>query len=277
MVKAGSPVSQRACRMTAADFDLATISEQWDRNAPDWIKAVRQGRDLICEVFGDTTFLDFLPPLNGLEILDLGCGEGRSTRLLATRGARMTGVELSPRLHEAAVEHERRQKLGIEYHCGSFTDLKTLADGAFDAVVSVLALMGSPSLNQTIGEATRVLKPNGFLAFSVHHPCFLFPQARWLTAGQDDVLGIRQYFSHGKEWTDWHFVDGQDNAVSPTFTRYDAGYCFEDYINAVTAAGLRLRAIREPIPTDTMVARLPILRRHQTHAGLFLYVLASKD
>src|ERR687886_2839360 len=42
--------------------------------------------------------LDLLGDLTGREVLDAGCGEGFLARVLAARGARVTGLDLSPRL-----------------------------------------------------------------------------------------------------------------------------------------------------------------------------------
>jgi 2-polyprenyl-3-methyl-5-hydroxy-6-metoxy-1,4-benzoquinol methylase len=91
-----------------------TVGSIWDRNAADWIAQVRDGRDLYREVFNNPSFLEFLPDLSERRVIDLGCGEGRNTRLFAMRGARVTGIDLSPRLIEAARAAETAEPLGID-------------------------------------------------------------------------------------------------------------------------------------------------------------------
>src|SRR5579872_5045033 len=97
------------------DDDEAEIAALWDRNAATWVHDVRAGRDRYREVWNNPAFLAFLPDLVGLEILDLGCGEGRNTRLFAEHGGRMTGIDLSPAMIEAARATESERPLGIRY------------------------------------------------------------------------------------------------------------------------------------------------------------------
>lgn len=54
----------------------------------------------LLELLGDTT---------GRRVLDAGCGEGYLARVLAARGARATGIDLSPRLIEMARRQESRR------------------------------------------------------------------------------------------------------------------------------------------------------------------------
>lgn len=108
----------------------------------------------------------------GMRVLEAGCASGRFTRELASLGAKVTALDLSPgqlKLHaesairfgfEAAVE--RRIVADI-------CELKMLEDGAFDAVVAY----GGPlsyaldRRGQALSELFRVLKPGGTLLLSV--------------------------------------------------------------------------------------------------------------
>ena len=83
------------------------IAAAWDANAATWTAHVRAGYDLYREVFTLPAFLAFIPDLGGLEVIDLGCGEGSNTRALARLGACMTGVDLAPRMIAAARAGER--------------------------------------------------------------------------------------------------------------------------------------------------------------------------
>ena len=64
---------------------------------------MRSGMDRYRAVFNDPSFLAEWPDLAGREVIDLGCREGAATRLIARRGARATGIDLSPRMIELAV------------------------------------------------------------------------------------------------------------------------------------------------------------------------------
>jgi 2-polyprenyl-3-methyl-5-hydroxy-6-metoxy-1,4-benzoquinol methylase len=112
-----------------------------DRIAADWAAQVRDGRDLYKEVFNNPSFLEFLPDLSDRRVIDLGCGDGRNTRLFAMRGARMTGIDLSPLFIDVARTAESAEPLGIDYHVGSFTDLKEFPNESYDAAVSTMATL----------------------------------------------------------------------------------------------------------------------------------------
>jgi 2-polyprenyl-3-methyl-5-hydroxy-6-metoxy-1,4-benzoquinol methylase len=90
-------------------------------------------------------FIEFVPDLSERRVIYLGCGEVRNTRLFAMRGARMTGIDLSPRLIQAARAAETAEPLGIDYHLGSFADLKQFSNESFDAAVSTMAFMDAPA------------------------------------------------------------------------------------------------------------------------------------
>ncbi len=76
----------------------------------------------------------------GTRVLDLGCGVGRWSRLLARNGARVTGVDLSPTMVAEAARRAREDGLHerCRFQVGDVSDLA--ADGSFDVVVCVTVL-----------------------------------------------------------------------------------------------------------------------------------------
>src|SRR5437660_1867191 len=91
------------------------VARFWDRNADIWASDVREGSDVFRDLYNNPAFLEFIGDVSGRKVLDAGCGEGYNTRILARRGARMTGVDISPRMLNFAREAERRKPLGIRY------------------------------------------------------------------------------------------------------------------------------------------------------------------
>ena len=76
-------------------MDHLTVGDCWNGNAEAWTKLARAGYDTYRDHLNTPAFLALLPPVEGLEGLDLGCGEGHNTRLIAQRGARMTGLDIA--------------------------------------------------------------------------------------------------------------------------------------------------------------------------------------
>ncbi len=83
----------------------STRTSEYDRYAVEYAAYVttREQHGLDADPFGMLShILTLLGDVAGLDVLDAGCGEGYLSRILAARGARVTGVELSPRLVELA-------------------------------------------------------------------------------------------------------------------------------------------------------------------------------
>jgi 2-polyprenyl-3-methyl-5-hydroxy-6-metoxy-1,4-benzoquinol methylase len=261
--------------MTVTDTD---VTAAWDRNAPLWTERVRAGADLYREAFNNPSFLAFVPDLQGLDVIDLGCGEGSNTRLFARKGARMTGVDLSPVMIGLAREQEKREPLGIEFHATSFGDLSVFAENRFDAAISTMALMDCADFAAAARATYRVVKPGGVFAFSVLHPCFVTPRLRWIRdeSGREQALAVGGYFDRESSVERWRFNKDPEADKFPEFEVPRFPRRLETYVNGLIEAGFRIARLQEPQPTDAMVATYPWLARWQRHAAIFLYVAAQK-
>ena len=259
-------------------IDEDEVRQAWDRNAPLWTDRVRAGMDLYRDVFNNPCFLAALPDLAGRDVIDLGCGEGTNTRLIARRGARMTGIDLSPRMIAAARAEEQREPLGIVYEVASCTERTPFPDGRFDAAVSTMALMDSPDFPGAARETFRLLKPGAPFIFSVLHPCFITPSIRWLKDAErnDAELVVSRYFDESS------FIERRRFSKDPEAERFDKFEVprfprrLETYVNGLIEAGFRITRLTEPRPTEEMAAAYPWLARWRDHAAIFLYVTAEK-
>src|SRR5215469_421777 len=102
----------------------------WNANAAAWTELSRGGFDRYRDLVNGPAFFGLLPPVDGLLCLDLGCGEGHNTRLLAGRGARVVALDVAELFIAAAVGEDRR---GIRYLVGDGAVLPFRAS-AFDVV-----------------------------------------------------------------------------------------------------------------------------------------------
>lgn len=100
--------------------------------------------------------------LAGAAVLDLACGTGSAALAAARRGARVTGVDLTPELLDQA--RAKAGDLEITWHAADAAATGLPAAGA-DAVVSNMGIIFVDPLRQ-VAEIVRLLKPEGVLAFS---------------------------------------------------------------------------------------------------------------
>jgi len=99
---------------------------------------------------------------NGLEVLDLGCGDGTTALPAARLGANVLGIDIASNLVEAG--NARAQSAGLancRFQEGDASDLSELEDDSFDLVVSIFGAMFAPRPFDVAKEVVRVTRPGG--------------------------------------------------------------------------------------------------------------------
>ncbi len=263
--------------MDTSDISEQDVARYWDGNADSWSAQVRKGWDTYREYLNNPAFFRFIGNLKGKAVLDAGCGEGYNTRILARKGARVVGVDISPRMLDLARSMEQREPLGICYELASFSNLSVFPDASFDAVVSTMALMDGPNYAGALREFYRVLRKRGKLFFSISHPCFMTRGYGWL---EDDCDGLKitasDYFNT-EPWVErWAFShrpaeEPVEPFAIPAFPR-----TLSDYINTLIRSGFVLKRIQEPRPSERTCRKHPWLQRWRGHAAIFLHIHAVK-
>ena len=134
--------------------EFAEWYEQWSSDVPPLI-AAQDG---------------LLPEVTGDRVLDIGCGQGRMSRHLASLGAEVTGVDISAAMLGRA---RAAGPASITYIHADVTDHPAWWDGRpFDGCTCELALMDIDDLAGTLSTVTAVLRPGGWFVASIVHPCF---------------------------------------------------------------------------------------------------------
>lgn len=108
--------------------------------------------------------LDRRHALAGAALVDLACGTGSATLAAASRGARVTGVDVTPELIAQAERKAADAGLTIAWVTADAADTG-LPDASFDAAVSNMGII-FVAPDRQVAELARIVKPTGALAFS---------------------------------------------------------------------------------------------------------------
>lgn len=247
-------------------MDDREVARYWDENAPDWTMGVRCGYDVYRDYVSNPAFLEMLPDISGMRVLDVGCGEGTNTRLFAGLGAKMVGIDVSERMIAAARAQEAEDPKGIEYHVTSGNDLGVFADGSFDGVVSTMAMMDMADYAGCVREVARVLKAGGLFQFSITHPCTMTRRWRWIRDDDGRRLGVLvgnsfglEAEAPGTEIEEFFFgsAPAEVRAKARPFRipRFDR--TLTEYFNTLVDAGFVVERLAEPRASDEAAARCP--------------------
>ena len=261
-------------------MDHRQVRRYWNQNAEVWTRLARAGCDVYRDCFNTPAFFQMLPDVRRLAGLDIGCGEGHNTRLLAKRGAQVTAVDVSEVFVCHAKDLEEQEPLGIDYQVTSAVDLP-FRDAAFDFATAVMSLMDIPETDRVLAEAYRVLKPGGFFQFSITHPCFDTPHRRTLRdeGGLAYAVEVADYFRNVQgDVVEWLFSGAppqvRENLPKfkvPRFTR-----TLSQWLNLLVETGFSLERFQEPCPDDATVRAYPSIQSAQVVA-YFLHIRARAN
>jgi SAM-dependent methyltransferase len=260
-------------------MESAGVSAYWEANAETWTRLTRAGYDIYRDYLNTPAFLSMLPPVKGLRGLDIGCGEGANTRKLAGLGAHMQGIDIAPTFLRHAEASEVANPLGISYLLADAAALP-FPDACFDFVTAFMSLMDLADLEQTLTEARRVLRPGGFLQFSILHPCFA-PLHRAVLrepCGKVRAIEVARYFEGGQgEVESWCFssLSAEEQARCTPFQIPRFHHTLSEWVNLLCAAGLMIEEMGEPSADEALAQEKPALADTRV-APLFLHIRVVK-
>ena len=207
--------------------------EHWSRVARAWIEWARlPGHDAFWAY--RESLVKFVGPGDG-EALDIGCGEGRVSRVMKDLGYRVTASDPVAELVKAAVEVNSA-------HAYAVADATALpfADSRFDMIVAYNVLMDLDNVPATLREMRRVLRPSGQLVVSVVHP---FSDRGTFSSTEPDSPFVLQGTYFGRQ----RFEGTEErNGLQMHFAGWSQP--LEAYASALEGAGLAITSLREPVP-----------------------------
>lgn len=106
--------------------------------------------------------IDTLNIHRGMDVLDLGCGDGTTAIPAAQRGANVEGIDIAANLVAAGNARAAAAGLNnVRFDEGDACNLDGIADASFDLVVSMFGAMFAPRPNDVAREMVRVTRPGG--------------------------------------------------------------------------------------------------------------------
>src|SRR5437773_10206583 len=126
--------------MVESDMDKSETDELlefWNRVADDWQIQIGAAGDSNRVLNSDPVLWAFAGNVDGLRVLDAGCGTGYLSKQLSDRGAVVTGIDISERMIAIARAHHPH----IDFRVDSCSQLRTVGDAEFDLVVATYVLM----------------------------------------------------------------------------------------------------------------------------------------
>lgn len=216
-------------------------SQGWESRAQEWLAWARTPDFDSYWSYRDAFFALVPPP--GRATLDIGCGEGRVSRDLTACGHRVTALDASPTLLDAARECDS----AAEYVLASAEALP-FRDASFDLVVVYNVLMDVADMPAAVAEAGRVIAPGGCLCACVTHP---FADAgRWVDVDDPDSPFVVE-----GSYLEARLIDLPIERGGLTMRFDGMAHPLEDYARALEAAGLVIEALREPPATGMLGSR----------------------
>ena len=231
------------------------LHTQWTEAAQDWIaadQAVRTG-------MLDTWMLDSLGDVGGKSAIDIGCGEGKFSRLLSQLGATVTGVDLT----ETFIERARSLSNEEIYLLGNAEILHGIESNTYDIAISYIVLVDLQDYRSAINAAYRVLRPGGRFVVCNIHPMRSCAEGGWIKQGDAKLFypvdnytdeGPREFSMLGKTFVNLHRT-------------------LSSHINTFLNAGFTLRRLHEPIPSAEELAANPTFDDEYRIPNFIIYVL----
>lgn len=225
-------------------------ADVWNAAAEGWVDFVRTGKDYWRDGINNPATFRLIGNVRGKTVLDLACGEGYNTRILARKGAKVTGIDHSQKLIGLARIEERKEPLGIRYYRMDASRLSGMSNASFGLVTCFMALHDIENYEGAIAEVARVLKHGGRFVFSIMHPCF-----EDMVVNGARINAAEKYFGKVQHLVEWNM-----KRLTKPFKTVSFHRSLTDYSLVLAKSGLLISRLVEPRPTKEAMRKHPNLR-----------------
>ncbi len=232
-------------------MDHNIVKRYWEDNANLWIYSSDHGHDEWRNCINTPAFLNVLPEVSHLCGLDIGCGDGYNSRLLANRCRSLLATDIC----ESFVNHNKSlvnpDKLTFEV--ANAADLP-YQNETFDFATSFLALMDIAETDLVLKETGRVLKQGGFFQFSILHPCFDLSKGKFQADDEGNKIGflMRDYFKESNgEIDSWAHKSLKGKNQEFKIPRFNMP--LNKWVKCIIKNGFVIEALEEPRASDEQI------------------------
>jgi len=239
-------------------------AKEWEKNANYWIKIIRENLDPFRLVITNKAILQLLKREKKIKILDVGCGEGYLSRILAKKGHKVWGIDISEKLIRAAKDEEKSKSLGVTYFVSDLS--KTgFSSKSFNYIIAHQTISEIFFPEKAIAEFYRLLKKKGKLILLFMHPCFQLQERRL-----GKKFNVIDYFQK-KILTKKFLVNGLWSPVPDKHIHLP----LEKWVEIITKKGFLISAIKEPHPSFTLLKKNKWWKKH-FERQMFILIEAVK-
>ena len=216
---------------------LSIIQNEWDSICGNRQAVIDSGNDISLLAVTAPCIIEELGSDRVESILDVGCGTGYLTSLLATHTSRCVGIDASR--NSITVAKSRYEKSGAKFEVSSIGDFKSNLQ--FDICVANMVFSSDPDWLNSIRAIHTLLCEDGKLLVMLPHPCnwpkyWGFQNSTWFNCNEE------VYIEH-------------DFTVSLAKSLGKATYIHRPlslYISKICSVGFALEKMKEPYPVGEL-------------------------
>ena len=230
----------------SATWTPESLSAQWDSIALERDNQLRSGRDVSFEHVLKPTVLKLIESSPSGKLLDVGCGSGVLTEILADQFGCVVGVDMS-QVNIKLANESKAKKNNTDYVCGRIENVMFGSDRVFTAIVANMVLQDTADLSSCLKSLAQNSCVGAKLIATITHPWF------WPTYWGYEK---EHWFEYTKELAiEAPFRVSSDSAVVGVTTHFHRPLSM--YTNTLNNHGFHLDQIIEPVPPDSVQKMYP--------------------
>lgn len=228
-------------------IDKHQIEREWNDIALTRLKQIQSGQDISYKYVLSPLILNLLRECDLSKVVDLGCGTGTLTAMIAKNADYIVGVDISHNNIELARQHStgiaNLNFVNIEIE--KFTSL--VSEATFTTAVAGMTLMTVLQLDEVLQTINSILKPKGHFIFTITHPCYWpiywgYYKEKWYNYQKEIPIKA-----------DFRISLNQVDGCITTHIHRPLGM----YFNSLAKAGFHIVKIVEPFPSSNIEKLYP--------------------